>query len=91
MQPLKLGMVGSVSSPIIGKGLENEKLWALFECNTLEFVETTWEPEEDMRITYPQLFQGTSSFGDEASLRRVDCNSLYFIISYYFLMILSIG
>ena len=30
--------------------------------------EITWEPEEEMRKTYPQLFQGTSSFVDETSL-----------------------
>ena len=37
-----------------------------------EIEETTWEPEEDMRINYPQLFRGTSSFGAEASLRGVE-------------------
>jgi len=37
-----------------------------------EIEETTWEPEEDMRITYLQLFQGTSSFRAEASLRGVE-------------------
>ena len=37
-----------------------------------EIEETTWEPEEDMRITYPQLFRGTLSFGAEAPLRGVE-------------------
>ena len=31
-----------------------------------EIEETTWEPEEEMKQTYPQLFQGTSGFGVEA-------------------------
>jgi len=30
--------------------------------------EITWEPEEEMRKNYPQLFQGTPSFVDETSL-----------------------
>jgi len=31
-----------------------------------EIEETTWESEEEMMQNYPQLFQGTSGFGDEA-------------------------
>jgi len=34
--------------------------------------EATWEPEEEMQKTYPQLFQGTSSFEDETSLWGVE-------------------
>ena len=37
-----------------------------------EIEETTWEPEEGMRKTYPQLFQGALSFGAEAPLRGVE-------------------
>ena len=37
-----------------------------------EIKETTWEAEEKMRKTYPQLFQGTLSFGVEALLRGVE-------------------
>ena len=37
-----------------------------------EIEETTWEPEEDMRFNYPQLFRGKSSFGAEASLRGIE-------------------
>ena len=42
-----------------------------------EIEETTWEPEEEMRSTYPRLFQGTSSFEAEAPIRGVECNNLY--------------
>jgi len=31
-----------------------------------EIEEATWESEEEMMQNYPQLFQGTSGFGDEA-------------------------
>ena len=37
-----------------------------------EIEETTWEAEEEMRKTYPQLFQGALSFGVEAPLRGVE-------------------
>ena len=48
MQPLTLSMVGSVSPPIIGKGLENEDYWALMVCNIIEFVEANWELDDEM-------------------------------------------
>ena len=37
--------------------------------------EATWELEEEIRKAYPQLFQGTLSFEDETSIRRVECNT----------------
>ena len=37
--------------------------------------EATWELEEEMRKDYPHLFQGTLSFEDETSIRRVECNT----------------
>ena len=48
MQPLTLSMVGSVSPPIIWKGLENEDYWALMVCNIIEFVEANWELDDEM-------------------------------------------
>ena len=37
--------------------------------------EATWELEEEIRKAYPHLFQGTLSFEDETSIRRVECNT----------------
>ena len=37
-----------------------------------EVEEETWEPEEEVRRNYPQLFQGTLGFEDETFLRRVE-------------------
>jgi len=39
--------------------------------------EATWELEEEIRKAYPHLFQGTLSFEDETSIRRVECNTCF--------------
>ena len=41
----------------------------------IHIEEATWELEEEIRKDYPQLFQGTLSFEDETSIRRVECNT----------------
>jgi len=39
------------------------------------YREAIWELEEEIQKDYPHLFQGTLSFEDETSIRRVECNS----------------
>ena len=57
----KTNKLRNKSSPLV------KVLW-----KSQQIEEITWEPKKEMLNSYPYLCQGTSSFKDETSLRRVE-------------------